>query len=135
MSPFAKFFFSTPGTRTIPAISEADIWEPPADIIETENGLLIHMELPGVNAADIDISLEGQDLLVRGIKRVIYPDSRKRYMQMEIRHGLFGRLLHLPTTVTEEGAKLHLTNGVLEIFLPFCGEKNFVITAIRLFCE
>jgi HSP20 family protein len=126
MATFGGFFFS--GARNgNPADGEIfssipdgppDVWQPAADIVETEEGFLVQMDLPGVEATSVEAMIEGSRLLVRGIRRAVCPGRGKRYIHMEISRGEFGKTIVLPAPVSGEGASALLRNGVLEISLP-----------------
>lgn len=126
MATFGGFFFS--GARNgaladgemLSSIVDGppDAWQPAADIVEIENGFLVQMDLPGVDAASIEAMIEGRRLFVRGVRRAACPARGKRYIHMEISRGEFGKIIVLPAPVSSEGASAMLKNGVLEITLP-----------------
>lgn len=93
-----------------------DVWTPAADIFETDEGVVILVELPGVAAEDIELHVEAETLLIRGARREVCPHCKKSYRQMELRYGPFERVLPLPCPVKE--GKAALCEGILEIFLP-----------------
>ncbi len=71
-------------------------WEPPVDVLETTDGLLIVVALPGVRSEDMEIVVGRDDLLVRGTRR--WPDLQRpaRVHRIELPHGHFERHLPLP---------------------------------------
>jgi len=71
-------------------------WEPPVDVLETEDGLLVVVALPGVRPGETEIVVSLGELLVRGTRR--WPTLRRpaRVHRVELPHGRFERRLPLP---------------------------------------
>ncbi len=114
------------------AVDSQDVWQPAADLIEIEGGFLVQMDLPGVEASSVEAVIDGQRLLVRGVRRAICPSRSKRYIHMEVSRGEFGKTIYLPVSVCEEKANAVLRDGVLEIYLPFGPRSVFAITSLRI---
>lgn len=101
---------------------EADAdWAPNADVIEHADGLLVRLELAGVDPATIQLTATASALMVHGQRK--NPDAAGtapgfRFRQMEIEYGPFERVLHLPFTVNQEKARARMVQGLLEIELP-----------------
>lgn len=110
----------------------SDIWQPAADLIEVEGGFLVQMDLPGVDAAAVEAVIDGQLLIVRGVRKAICPSRSKRYIHMEVSRGEFGKVIPLPEPVAEEKANAVLRDGVLEIFLPFGKTSAFSVATLRI---
>lgn len=96
-------------------------WSPNADIFEGPDGLLVRIELPGVALEDVELSIDDQVLVLRGVRRD--PLSSKtaagyRFRQMEIDFGPFERVLPLPFAVDGAHAHAAIQNGLLTIRLP-----------------
>jgi len=96
----------------------AEAWQPPTDIYETDDSLVVRMEIAGLQPRDVAVQLEGEVLTIRGRRREDCPHCKRRYCQMEIHTGPFERVLALPKPVLAEGARARYTNGILEILLP-----------------
>jgi HSP20 family protein len=100
--------FNEPGTRP---------WTPAVDILETENELLLKMDVPEINLKDVDIRLENQTLTIKG-ERKFEPAEGKGYHRIERSYGTFARSFTLPNTVDTEKVRADYKNGVLTIVLP-----------------
>jgi len=92
-------------------------WEPPADIHETPDGLVVLFALPGVAAEDIQLRLERGELTVSAMRPLRSPRRDALLRQLEIPHGRFVRRLSLAG-----GARLELTesryqDGCLQVTL------------------
>jgi HSP20 family protein len=93
-------------------------WTPAADIYETKDEIVAVLELPGVDQKEIDISLVGDTLTVRGERHREYKVGDESYYRVERVHGPFSRTLLLPSMVDADGIKAVYRNGLLEIRLP-----------------
>lgn len=109
-----------------------DVWQPAADLLEVEGGFLVQMDLPGVDAASIEALVDGQQLMIRGVRKAICPSRSKRYIHMEVSRGEFGKIITLPEPVAEENCSAALRDGVLEIYLPYGQRPLFSIINLRI---
>ena len=69
-------------------ISRHHIWRPPVDVFETDEALVVRVEVAGVRESDFEIALEGNILSIHGVRQDL--SERRAYHQMEIRFGEFG---------------------------------------------
>ena len=109
-------FFRDPWGRSdfdSPASGLMDV--PRTDLADTENEVTVKMELPGVNPKDVDISIAGDMLTVRGEKKEEKKEKRKNYHYVERQHGSFHRTVQLPGTVDPGKVEATFVNGVLSI--------------------
>ncbi len=102
--------------ETIPM--EGNIFMPLADVKETEDAIVVTMDLPGVEKQDVDISISDDELRVVAEKKAETEVSEKDYHKRERTYKRFERMVKLPVAVKMEEAKARLENGVLEITLP-----------------
>ena len=91
-------------------------WRPPMDVYETEDSVVVLMEIAGLTANDYEITLSGRILTVAGERRS--PAGKLVYQQMEIRHGRFRAQVHLPWPLEPTGQTASYENGFLKITLP-----------------
>ena len=98
---------------------EGGAWIPMADILETEEHLLVIVELPGVAPADLTISTHGGDVILKGEKRrPVLAESPARFHVAERAYGRFRRVIHLGVPVNTHRAEAVLANGHLRIKFP-----------------
>jgi HSP20 family protein len=95
--------------------SEMMAWGPNVDILENEDCLEIHAELPGVKQEDVKITLENNVLTLSGEKKQEVKDNCCR---VERSYGRFERSFSLPNTVKAENVRASFEDGVLKIRLP-----------------
>ena len=93
-------------------------WSPLVDIFEDSEGITLKVELPEVDANDVDIQLEGNVLTLRGERKLENADKQEGYHRVERSYGSFGRRFTLPSTVETGNVSARSRDGVLRIFLP-----------------
>ena len=93
-------------------------WLPLVDVFADSDGLTLKVELPEVDANDIDIQLEGNALTLRGERKLENVDKQEGYHRMERSYGPFSRRFTLPSTVETGNVTAQSRDGVLRIFLP-----------------
>ncbi len=91
---------------------------PAVDMYQTENDVVIKMAVPGIKPEDVQISVTGDTLSVKGEIKENTDNKEKAYHIREQRWGSFERMLTLPTDVRSEKATAEFENGVLTITLP-----------------
>jgi HSP20 family protein len=93
-------------------------WSPLVDIFEDSEGITLKVELPEVDANDVDIQLEGNTLTLRGERKLEKADKQEGYHRVERSYGAFARRFTLPSTVEAGSVSAKSCDGVLRIFLP-----------------
>jgi len=94
----------------------ADSLSPRADLLDLGDALQLRMEVPGVDQADIELALQGQELLVAGLRETLEADVEAIFSERP--NGPFQRSVHLPVPVEREQVNAHLRDGVLVVHLP-----------------
>jgi HSP20 family protein len=93
-------------------------WTPRTDVTETDDTMTITAELPGLEAKDVDISLSGDVLTIKGEKKQEKEEKDERYHRVERTYGAFSRMVRLPAPVAADKIKATVKNGVLTVTLP-----------------
>ena len=93
-------------------------WAPAVDILEDENKVVVKAELPGMTEKDIDVSILGDTLTIKGEKKKEEEKNDKQYHRLERIYGAFHRTVTLPSTVVSDKTKASFKNGILEIEMP-----------------
>jgi HSP20 family protein len=94
------------------------------DISEENGDIIIDVDLAGIDPDNIDISLEGNDLHIRGYKEEIQQDEDRDYYMKEIEYGSFERVITLPHDVDIDQAEAHFEDGLLTVVLPHIEEEE-----------
>jgi len=93
-------------------------WNPRCDIVEGDGALILHAELPGVAPEDIDVSVSGSELIIRGEKRAEKKEEAKGRTYSERFFGSFQRAVAIPEGVDPDKIEASLKDGVLEVRVP-----------------
>lgn len=91
---------------------------PRVDVFEREGDIVIKAELPGIKQEDVDLSIEGDDLVLRAEQREEREVKDENWYRMERSYGSLYRRLPLPEGTKAEAVKAALSDGVLEITVP-----------------
>lgn len=91
-------------------------WQPPTDVYENDDGLVVRIEVAGMRGEDLSISLAGRTLTVAGTRAD--PAPKRTYHQMEIRFGEFRAEVDLPWQVEPEDVDASYEEGFLTVHLP-----------------
>ena len=111
--------FSPPGLSRRAAIS----WEPPVDVLETNDAVLVLVALPGVDAQQVQLVIHNGVLLIAG-ERVLPPELRTAVIhRIELPQGRFERQVPLPAGVYEQPTSA-VSDGCLIVRLPKVGRKG-----------
>src|SRR5574341_294592 len=97
---------------------EMPVFAPSVDVIDREDEVVVRAEVPGFRKEDIDISVSGRMLTIKGETKAEEKEEKGDYYRCEIRRGAFARSLALPAEVDEAKAKAAMKDGVLELTLP-----------------
>ncbi len=105
-------------------------WMPSVDVSETGKEIMVNAELPGMDAKDIDISVSGTVLTLKGERKREYEEKDENLYRIERRYGAFSRSIQLPAGVDPEKAEATYKDGVLKLTLPKTKEES--ISKIRV---
>ena len=100
----------------------APVIEPPVDVYETDDEVVVLVEIAGIPNEEVEVLVDGRTLTVRGERRPPGGRPQRLYSQMEICQGPFQRDLLLPSEVNAEQARASYNAGLLEIVLPKVGQ-------------
>ncbi|MBN1203236.1 MAG: Hsp20/alpha crystallin family protein [Anaerolineae bacterium] len=98
-------------------VRHASIWNPPTDIYEHDDRLIVAIEIAGMRDGDFNVTLQGQQLTISGARRREVP-SDCAYHQLEIRFGEFRTEVSLPWPVRRDEVSATYRDGFLRVELP-----------------
>ena len=97
-------------------------WTPAVDMYETDDAIVVLLDLAGVEADKTEVRAEPHLLIVRGVRRERHspehPNEQRNYHALEIPYGRFERTMRLPPGVDTNAASASYREGLLEITLP-----------------
>lgn len=95
----------------------------PVDMYETSEDIVLEMAVPGIAVDDLDISVEGRQLSIKGQ----LPESNhegRRYWLQTIPRGQFSRTVTLPTSVDIDAIEASVSEGLLTLTMPKVAEAK-----------
>lgn len=94
------------------------------DMYETDDDIVVKAAVPGVKPEDVDISIQGDVLTIRGESKDEQEVNDGDYHRRERYYGAFTRTIQLPTNVKTDRADAQVDNGVLTLRLPKAEEAK-----------
>lgn len=91
---------------------------PAVDIDETDKAMVVTAELPGVNDKDVEVTLAGDVLTIKGKKKDEKTHNNGESTYVERRYGSFARSVRLPFELKDELVDAQFKDGVLTIRIP-----------------
>ena len=99
-------------------------WMPAMDVYETEDKVVVSVELPGMTAEDVEVYVEDSTLTVSGKREFSSEVEEESYHRIERRYGAFSRAVSLPPQVDTTKVDARFTNGVLTVEVPKIGKAK-----------
>jgi len=93
-------------------------WLPAVDVFESDDTYTVTAELPGLETKDIQVSVQGDILTIRGEKRRRQEEKTRSYHRVERSYGVFSRSLQLPGNAQGEKIRAEYKDGVLTLIIP-----------------
>ena len=93
-------------------------WVPAVDIVEEKDRFVVQADVPGVDPADIDVSMDAGVLTVSGHRETESSSEEGGVHRVERASGRFIRRFTLPDTADAEGITAKSRNGILEVAIP-----------------
>ena len=112
----------TTGTAFIPA----------AEIQETDEAIHLKVELPGLEANDLDVQVSAESVSIRGERKSETKTEEKGMIRSEFRYGQFQRVIPLPNRVKNDQVEAEFKQGVLTLTLPKVDEEKNKVVKVNL---
>lgn len=106
------------------------IWEPPADVVEKDNEIIVYVDVPGFSKDDVKVRVTDDAVEVMAERKAEAAVGGKYLLKQRVREALYKRI-DLPVKVRPEQAKARMENGVLEIRVP----KSEVVREVQIVVE
>ncbi|MDI3316238.1 MAG: Hsp20/alpha crystallin family protein [Bacillota bacterium] len=101
-----------------PALTWTRLWGPRTDVYEQGGELVVTVELPGVDAKNLDVRVYEDRVVVRGSSEEETTVEEGQFYRRERRKGSFHRVIPLEVEVVPDKARASFRNGLLEIRIP-----------------
>jgi HSP20 family protein len=96
----------------------------PLDMYQTENEVVVKASLPGFKPEEVDISITGDTLTIKGEHKEEKETKEKDYIYKERRYGSFSRTITIPVAVKSDRADATFENGEIMLKLPKAEEAK-----------
>lgn len=110
-----QLFESAMARTNFEASEGFDHWTPVCDVFETDDFLVLAIELPGLERKDIDVRVDGDELVVDGQRRIEDGARGEHHHRVEREFGSFSRRFRLPSTADRGGIEASYANGLLTV--------------------
>lgn len=97
---------------------DADSWQPGIDVYETDDGLVLLAEIPGIDEKQLRVEVLDGHIRIAGTRPGRLPADTKRVHQMELQYGTFCRILRLPEWVDADHVHAAYAEGYLTVTIP-----------------
>lgn len=98
--------------------------QPPIDVYQTPNEVVVKASLPGVKPEDVEITITDDTLTIKGEAKAKEELKREDYLYQEHRYGGFARSISLPRALQSEKAEATFEDGILILTIPRAEEAK-----------
>lgn len=106
-------------------------WQPAVELKDTEDNLIVRVEIPGVEAQDLDVQVTRGSVAIRGEYRR-EQQAQRGLFRSEFRYGKFQRVVGLPVAVQNDQVQAEFKNGVLTLTLPKVTEARRKVVKVNI---
>lgn len=120
-------------TRTTDGGSRSGMaFVPAAEMEETPEAIHLRLEIPGMEAKDLDVQVAAEAVSISGDRKSETKTEEKGMTRSEFRYGSFRRIIPLPTRIKHDGVQAEYKNGVLSLTLPKAEEEKNKVVKVNL---
>ncbi|KST66153.1 Hsp20/alpha crystallin family protein [Mastigocoleus testarum] len=105
---------------------------PAAEMEETENTINLKLEIPGVEAKDLDVQVTKEAVIINGERKSESNSKQNGVTRSEFRYGMFSRTIPLPNWVDNTNVKGNYKNGILKLELPKTEKQNIKVSKVNI---
>jgi HSP20 family protein len=105
---------------------------PAAELSETEDALHLKLEVPGMEASDLDIQVTADQVSIAGERKSETKTEEKGVTRSEFRYGKFQRVIPLPARIQNTNVKAEYKDGILNLTLPKAEEEKNKVVKVNL---
>jgi len=120
-----------PSRRWLP-LRHIRTWRPPTDVYETDDCVVVKVEIAGMEEGEFTISLSDRNLTITGLRHDPVAEAQGlnlSYQQMEIRYGEFETEVYLPWAIVEDKIEATYEEGFLKVVLPKARAQKVPVVA------
>lgn len=105
---------------------------PAAELKETENAIYLKLELPGIEAKDLDLQVTENTVYLSGERKSEAKSEDKGVTKSEFHYGKFQRVIPLPALIQNTNVTADYKNGILNLTLPKAEEEKNKVVKVNL---
>ena len=105
---------------------------PAAELTETDDALLLKLEVPGMEAKDLDIQVMADRVAITGERKSETKSESNGNTRTEFRYGKFSRVIPLPARIQNTNVTAEYKNGILNLTLPKSEEEKNKVVKVNL---
>ena len=105
---------------------------PSAEISETEEAIHLNIEIPGIDAKNLDVQVTKDQVSISGERKTETKTEEKGYTRSEFRYGKFQRVIPLPRKVQNEAVQAEYKDGILRLAIPKAEEERNKVVKVNL---
>ncbi len=125
-----QLFYGPASTQTKRSQTAAHV--PAAELTETEDALLLKLELPGFKAEDLEIEVTAKSVSVKGERKAEAVAEASGLRRSEFSYGRYERVIALPKRVQNTQVQAAYSNGILALTMPKSEEEKNKVYRVQL---
>lgn len=119
-------------TPTVRDNSRGLAFVPPAELSEMEDGYELRLEVPGMDAKDIEIEVTAEAISISGDRKSETKTEENGKTRTEFRYGQFRRVIPLPGRIDNSAVKAEYKDGILNVMLPKAEEEKNKVVKVEI---
>lgn len=127
-----RLFDSLSSRRDEDMMQMQQSFSPAAEMEETENAINLKLEIPGMEAKDLDVQVTKEAVMISGERKSESKSEENGMTRSEFRYGRFSRTIPLPTRVDNTNVKGDYQNGILKLEIPKAEEEKNKVTKVNI---
>ncbi|HIK54622.1 MAG TPA: Hsp20/alpha crystallin family protein [Synechococcales cyanobacterium M55_K2018_004] len=105
---------------------------PPAEMEDTPDAIHLKLEIPGMDAKDLDIQVSAESVSITGERKSETKTEEKGMTRTEFRYGKFQRVIPLPVRIQNNNVHAEYKDGILKLTLPKAEEEKNKVVKVNL---
>ncbi|MGB5593459.1 MAG: Hsp20/alpha crystallin family protein [Crocosphaera sp.] len=107
-------------------------FSPSAELSETDDAVMLKLELPGIKAEDVDIRVTKEAVYITGERQETAKSEENGVTRSEFRYGKFSRAIALPALINNTNVTAEYKDGILHLTLPKAEEEKNKVVKVSL---
>lgn len=105
---------------------------PAAEMQETPEAIQLRVEVPGIDAQDLDVQVTAEAVSISGERKATVLAEERGMFRSEFRYGRFQRIIPLPARIQNTQVQAEFKHGILHLNLPKAEEERHKVVKVNL---